>query len=214
MDVLTAAWRGSGCPGSTEGTDRGVCARCGVSSTLTAVGEVVSRSFTGFDQWVEPAGSGVCPACSWVFRTPILRTANHLVTRDPVSCQQIDRGTLVALLHRALPASVAVVVPLRPGRKHVLPMAAWGQVAVDNAVLPWTAMHAGVLQVVIELRRAGFGSRMLQEPAPTFEVLQRLPQPRWASVMDAWRLLDPWRAPDNPWFSLALHLTLPRKDNR
>jgi hypothetical protein len=29
-------------------------------------------------------------------------------------------------------------VPLRPGRKHLLPTATWGHVTVDDAQLPWS----------------------------------------------------------------------------
>lgn len=208
-DVLDAAWRGSGTPSPPETARRGRCARCGDTAALTPVRAAVSKVFTGFEGWDNPSGAGLCARCSWAYTTPVLRTGIHLVTRRPASCQQIERAGAAAILCHALHSGAALVVPLRPGRKHLLPVATWGQVTTDTGRLPWGQREAGLLELVGQLRADGFGSRMLQAAAPPFQVFHSLPRDRWQPVQVAWQALAPWRAPDNPWFPLALHLTTP-----
>ena len=214
MSVVDAAWRGSGAPEPAIKGPRGICSRCGREGHLTATREVVSPVFTGYDHWTHPAGPGLCAGCSWAYRTPALRSTISLVTRGPARCQVLDRATCLAILQCAVPAGMALVVPLRPGRKHLLPIAQWGMVATDTAVVPWSAREAALLQLVVELRRHGFGSRMLMEPAVPFAMLQRLPAAVGDWVMATWGQLDQWRAADSPWFPLALHVSMPAAGRR
>jgi hypothetical protein len=150
--------------------------------------------------------------CSWGYATAGLRAGAHLITRTPAMVQALTRDQARAALTSALAADQALVVPLRPGRKHVLPDAVWGRVSVDDAHLPWGEHDAALLQLVIDLRGKGFGSRMLAEPAPPYPVLQTLPRADWQPVLQAWEQLTPWRVPDSPWLPLALHVTLPISD--
>lgn len=209
MSVVRAAWMGAGSPPLASKGPRGICSRCGAEGHLTATREVVSAVFTGYDHWVHPAGPGLCEGCTWSYRTPSLRSTISLVTRDPARYQALDRTTCLAILQCAVPAGMALVVPLRPGRKHLLPIAQWGMVATDAAVVPWNAREAALLQLVVELRRHGFGSRMLMEPAVPFTMLQRLPAAVGDWVMAVWGQLDEWRVADSPWFPLALHVSMP-----
>lgn len=204
MDVLTAAWQACGQPRPAVPSRCGVCARCGcVDEHLTATRDVVSKVFTGYDAWRDPSGTGLCPACTWGHRTPELRTVAHLVTLTPLCLQQLEPAALAELLSVAVPADLAVVVPLRPGRKHLFPAACWGRVTVDDAQLPWTAADADRLAAMRRLRALGFGSRMLTEPAPVWAVLRQLPR-HWAGqVLQDWSALDVWRS-RAPWFDLAV----------
>lgn len=217
LDVAQAAWRGAGAPSLVAATTlSGACARCSNASDLVPVRDVISKVFTGFDTWQRPGGAGLCAACSWAYRAPDLRSAIHLVTRQPISCQQVDRRTAAAVLSRALEPRTALIVPQRPGRKHLLPTAQWGHITTDSGSLPWGRREAGLLELVHQLRADGFGTRMLENPTPPFHQLQRIPKQRWQSVLFAWRSLDPWRVPDSLWLPLALHLTTPpsAKDSR
>jgi len=212
MNVLTAAWisagTSAGAPAASQSTGR--CARCATSAPLVPVRDVVSKVFTGFDGWADPAGRGLCAACAWGYSTPSLRAVPHLVTREPATMRELGRAEAGALLTTgALGADSALVVPLRPGRKHILPTAAWGRVTVDDAQLPWTDHEAHLLGVVVRLRDLGFGSRMLAEPAPAFQVMTGLDPALWGEVMTVWSELAPWRVPAGPWLPLALHLTIP-----
>lgn len=217
MNVLTAAWTWSGAPASadTARIGRGRCARCALEADLTPVREVVSKAFTGFDDWAEPAGRGLCGACSWGYSTPALRAVPHLVDRDSAGMRELTRAEAGQMLQVGpLDTGRALVVPLRPGRKHILPTAEWGRVAVDDAHLPWTEREAGLLGVVAGLRELGFGSRMLAEAAPPYTVLSGLPGSVWAQVMDDWARLAVWRVQAGPWLPLAVHLTTPIKESR
>src|SRR5439155_4570333 len=98
-------------------------------------------------------------------------------------------------------------VPLRRGRKHVLPDARWGMITTSDTTVPWTAGDAHSLQVMQRLRAAGFGSRMLAAPAPAFGVLRRLAPGRRAEVIDDWQALRAWRDRP-PWLHLGLRLTV------
>lgn len=208
MNVLTAAWIGSGSPKLGADCGQGTCARCGQEDALVPVATAISKAFTGFDGWRDVTGSGLCPACAWGHSTVALRSSAHAVRRNPPRLAAQTRSQVAeVLLAGALEADVAMVVPLRAGRKHVLPAANWGRVNVDDAQLAWTAQEARLLAMVVELRRAGFGTRMLREPAPPFPALSKLPRHRWGPVLDAWDQLVGWRSPDNPWLALALHVT-------
>lgn len=208
MHVLTAAWLGSGAPITGPHSGHGACARCGHVEDLVPVRAAISKTFTGFDGWRDLAGRGLCPVCAWGHATTELRSCAHLVRRSPPAVSALLRAQVAEFLQRgALSPEVALAVPLRPGRKHILPAARWGRVATDDAQLAWTDLDAHLLALIVDLRREGFGTRMLREAAPPFVALSRLPSHRWASVMTTWDRLKVWRSPDNPWLSLALHVT-------
>jgi len=212
MTVLTAAWSGAGCP-ERRATRLGPCACCATRGPLAPIRSVVSKTFTGFQGWADPSGPGLCAACAWGHSNPVLRSASHLITRDPVALQQLSRHEVgVRLLAGALSSDVAVVVPLRPGRKHLLPAAVWGRVMADDVHLPWRAEDATRLGVVAELRSLGFGTRMLTSPAPAFHVMSSLSPAQCLHVLQLWDQLSVWRTPDNPWLPLALHVTTPTKE--
>jgi len=206
MDVLAAAWIAVGTPLLIEPSLAGACARCGTSGALVPVLAVVSKVFTAYDGWVNPAGCGMCPVCTWGYRYPQLRATAHQVTRDPLELRPVRAFQAGQLLDRTAKPNTAIVVPLRPGRKHLLPTAQWGRVTVEDVHLPWTAADVARLAVVRELRAAGFGSHMLTHPAPPWAVLRRLPANRWSDVQAAWVCLEPWRR-RRPWLALAVHVT-------
>lgn len=211
MTVTTSAWIGGGRPvRPDQSLTWGTCSRCGIDAELVPVRSAVSKAFTGFDGWSNPSGGGLCQACAWSYSTPGLRRAVHLVRRRPPGLESLTKPRARALLCRGrLDPATTVVIPLRPGRKHLLPTAEWGQVCVDDARLPWTDHHAHLLDLVGQLRELGFGSRMLTEPAPAFQVMRALPRDRWGWVLQSWNALAVWRSPDNPWLPLAVHLTTP-----
>jgi len=210
--VLTAAWAAAHSPSSST-SPPGSCARCAARGSLTPVKAVVSKVFTAFDGWVDPSGQGgLCPTCAWGYQHPELRCRPHLVTRDPAGLVALDRAaTFERLAAGPLEPTAAVIVPLRPGRKHLFPAASWGRVTLDDVQLPWIAAAADLLRLVALLRGRGFGTRMLTEPAPPFPVLRRLPAQEWAPTMHDWGLLDPWRTQPSPWLDLALHITTPKE---
>lgn len=211
MDVLTCAWRAAGEPhaGHRPRSD-GMCARCGSPGDLVPARSAVSRSFTGYDGWINAAGTGLCQRCCWGYTHVDLRRTAHLVTRRPAHLTALRRGEVADLLRLGpLDPGLSLVVPLKPGRKHLLPSAVWGRVCVEDAHLAWTAADADRLQVLDQLRAAGFGSRMLASPAPAFSVLAGLPGEDRARVMGLWHRLDPWRTPANPWLAVAVHISVP-----
>lgn len=209
MDVLTAAWLGAGAPARLPAGPAGQCARCAATGPLTPTRRAVSASFTGYDSWAHPAGGGLCPPCAWAYTTLSLRRVPHLVRRSPATLTPVSGPDVAALLRTGpLSSDLAVVVPLRPGRKHLLPAATWGQVTVDDARLSWTDADARRLHAVTRLRAQGFGTRMLTAPAPPFRVLHQLPASAWPAVAADWAALTPWRVPPGPWLALALHVTV------
>jgi hypothetical protein len=210
VTVLTIAWRAAGAPSRKDIAVAGICARCGNSAELSPARAVISKTFTGFEGWVDPSGHGLCPACCWAYSTDILRLSPHLVTANPEAMSRLTKAEVGEILQRGpLERGCALVVPLRPGRKHLMPTATWGRVTVEDAHLPWAAADARRLQVVARLRTLGFGTRMLASAAPAYPALRRLPAPDWPQVLSWWAELDPWRAADSPWLALALHVTVP-----
>lgn len=210
MTVTSTAWATAGAPAHEAVSSDGVCARCGRTGDVVPVRSVVSKVFTAFDDWSDRGGSGLCHICAWAFSTPSLRSTIHFVGRDPARLSPLAKVEAKSVLLRGeLDPGVSLVVPLRPGRKHLLPGATWGRVCVDNAQLLWTTTHGRLLAFVDQLRELGFGSRMLTEPAPPFAVLRIVPPTQWNAVFRAWDALSVWRTPDNPWLPLAVHLTTP-----
>lgn len=213
MNVLSAAWTANGSPLVAPSIGEGRCARCTDAGGLVATRSAISKAFTAFDDWNDPSGPGICQACAWMYSTPALRRQPQEITREPSAWRVLERCEAGALLRAGpLPPDTALVVPLRPGRKHLLPRAAWGRVCVDDAQLVWHRHQAELLRLVFRLRGSGFGTRMLTEPAPPFQTLRALPPDRWSRVLDDWQELAVWRTADNPWMSLALHITTPTKE--
>lgn len=210
MTVLTTAWRAAGSPMRTDIAIAGICARCGKPAELSPARAVISKTFTGFDGWIDPSGHGLCPVCCWGYDVDALRLSPHLVDADPPRLTCLTKGQVGELLQRGrLGSGHALVVPLRPGRKHLMPIAGWGRVTIDNTQVPWGEDDAGRLRVLARLRGLGFGTRMLAAPAPAYPALRRLPAKDWPQVISWWGELDPWRTADSPWLALALHVTIP-----
>jgi hypothetical protein len=205
-DVARTAWLASGCPG--RGCGAGSCARCGAAGITAAVAEVVSGNFTAWDGWADPSAHGLCGPCAWAYREPALRAVPTLVDAVGPVLAHPARGDLAGLLSRPAVPDRALIIPLRPGRKHLLPAARWGRVVTDDAALPWGPADVARLQAMLRLRDAGFGTRMLAAAAPAFPVLRRLPVGGRAAVLSDWDLLRDWRLRP-PWLRLAVHVTAP-----
>ena len=148
MGPYTAA---VGIPEHTELSDRFAgCARCGHATTaMTPVGQVISRRFTGYESWTNLAGRHLCQVCVWVYRHRPLRSEVHIVTRSPATLQAANPSLLRQVLAAPVGADTLVIVPLRPGRKHLLPDARWGFVVGLGAM-------TAAATVVVAVTTAGF----------------------------------------------------------
>lgn len=184
------------------------CSRCMRLAQLSPASSVVSRTFTGFDSWAAPAGRGLCASCTWLYSTPQLRLQPHRVTQQPPSLTACSPADLLAeLTAGALAPTAAIAVPLRPGRKHVFAELSWGTIRTDTVNLAWTAADAALLRDLAELRTAGFGPRMLTEPAPPYRVLHRHDPTTWTRLQQLWQSLDVWRRHSLPHLELAIAVT-------
>ena len=190
-----------------------MCALRAPHHAVTPTRQVVSAKFTGYDDWVGPASVGMCRDCAWALHTKGLRLHPLVVHRTTPTLAQGTRGVLAALLADPLRLEVSVTVPLRPGRKHLLPSARWGHVTTDDATLRWGPGDAARLHAMQRLRRRGFGGRMLTAPAPAWPVLRRLDAAARAEALTDWARLDPWRAAA-PWMRLGMHVTAPTSPAR
>ncbi|EKT79057.1 hypothetical protein WSS_A29244 [Rhodococcus opacus M213] len=210
IDVVWAAYTAAvGTPdvaGAPDSRAAG-CARCGLTTAvMSPVGQVVSRRFTGYESWTNLAGRRLCAVCVWAYRQRPLRTETHIVTQKPPTLTPADSTLLHQVLSTTIDPGTAVIVPLRPGRKHLLPDARWGTVTVDDAQLSWTSADAHRLAVMRRLRAHGFTERMLGDDAPPYAVLRRLPADEWPQVFDDWPRLTSWRRAD-PWWEVGLRAT-------
>lgn len=205
MDPVTVAHRLAEKP-APPGVVTGRCARCSTPAALTPTTSVVSRTFTSWENWTGPAG-GLCPACTWLYRTAELRNLPHLVAKTPPTfAAQTMAEVLTLLLAGPLRQSIALSLPLRPGRRHLFADLTWGTIRIDNANLTWAASDAGRLAAVRYLRQAGFTAADIAAPAPPFPVLRRLPSDQWASIQNLWTSLDVWRT-NTHWLAVALKVT-------
>lgn len=207
QDVVAAAYASTKTREAVELAKVGRCARCATFPVpVEAVTKVVSRTFTGFDSWKATAEGGLCTSCAWAYRNPDLRRSMHVVTTRP-AMRAVTAADLERILSRPLEPNTAVVVPLRPGRKHILPHARWGGIAVEDMCLPWTLRDVAAVTAMRRLRELGFGARMLAEPAAPYPVLATIAPRRWPAVFADWDRLAPYRQ-IGQWWELALRATV------
>lgn len=211
MDPLEVAWVAAGRPrpacSGPGGGFSGVCARCGAEGEeLVPTSRVVSDRFTDYDQWADPSGAGLCPACTWAYREARVRAEAHSVSRVPAALTFLTAAALGQLLCRPVEPDVAVAVPLRPGRKHVLPAAAFGRVCVDGTLLSWSTADCERLDAMSQLRAAGVSTRALAQTSPPWPVVRGLGLEARDLLLRRWAALDPWRRAA-PWFDLGVAAT-------
>lgn len=197
LDVARAAWLASGAAPGDQSTTA-CCARCGRAEVSVTVRATVARTFTDFEGWSMPSGRHLCAGCAWIYRTRILRTGIHRVTTAPALTSLTSAG-LAASLNIPVSSSAAIVIPLRPGRKHVLAQARWGHVCIEDLQLKWTHTSTIRLAAMTRLRRAGFTAGDLALPSPAHSILTTLPASSWSEVFADWDTLGPWRASPPYW---------------
>ncbi|UGQ55731.1 hypothetical protein LRL17_33145 (plasmid) [Rhodococcus qingshengii] len=192
-----------------DSLQRGRCARCAKADTpIEPARSAISRTFTAFDSWKAPTEKGLCAPCRWAYQTPELRTRMHLITTAP-AMTELTQPRLARTLSAPLTSEIALVVPLRrPARKHILPHARWGGVAVEDTCLPWSDRDVAAAAAMRRLRSHGFGERMLGESAAPYAVLRTVPARRWPAIFEDWDHLSAYRHVDR-WWALALLATKP-----
>lgn len=204
--VLDVAWVAAGSP-AAGAVEAGTCARCGTTGKVVALGTVVSKNYTDFEGWIDATSKAVCSTCSWALSNGDLRRVPHIV--QPGVCSSADLAEVRDLLAAGeLPADAAVIVPLRPGRKHLLPRARWGCVTSDDLTMRWSAQDAHRLRQMAQLRAWGFTTVELKAAAAPFEAIRRVDVNLWSLVLDTWEDLAPWRQGRRPWMSLGLKVSI------
>ncbi len=197
-DPAAAAWTSFGCPSidAPEPVD-GLCGRCGITGPSVPSSSVISEKFANFDSW--PYGwRRLCVPCAWAYSRPLNSQLPMLITTTQVA--EFPEGSgLFETLSSPLPHDLAAVIPIRRLRKrrHVLPTAQWGHLAMDKLVLPWDRTAADRLvdlQWIRTVTSADF--RQLTRAAPPIRFVTSLPPDQWDRMIDAWTNLQDWR--DNP----------------
>lgn len=203
MDPVYAAWTAAGTPRPADiSTAPGHCARCGATGPIVATSRVVTSDFSGFDGWQQPTAGGLCAACTWCYRHASLRMHPHLVHRSPAQLSALTRSQLRDQLRHPLSPDLALAVPLRAGRKHVLPNAEWGRLTIDDVHVPWVKADAARLDTVERLRRDGVTTTQLAQAAPPYKLIAAASPDDAKGYREAWSQLLPWR--QRPlWMQLA-----------
>lgn len=207
-DPVHAAWRATH-PDTVldEGND---CARCANAAGSVKVSDVVSRKFTAWDTWHDTGASHLCLACTWGYRTSELRAHTLLITWQPErsTFRRLEGGELLAVLRQGpLEVQSLISLPLRAGRRHVLPIARFGQVCVDGTNISWSDGDARRLELVQWLRTQGVPWRAFTEPVPPWRTVAKAQDPM--GVLDAWAEMTGWRE-SGVWLEAALAATHPQ----
>lgn len=117
MDPLAVGWAASGQPVSDDAGGSGRCARCvATTAAPTPVGKVVSNKFTGATDWADPQGSGLCPACTWGYRTLELRRQILLVDLASGGMSRLEQNYPA---HRQHPGTPIRTTRTSMGTRHV-----------------------------------------------------------------------------------------------
>lgn len=207
--VADVAWAAAGSPEVAVGTAAGWCACCRArSSSLLPAARVVSRTFTAYDGWSAPSGSGLCAACSWAYRGAGLRRLPQVVHRGGTTEQGLP--AVRAALQQPVTGDSCVIVPRR-GRKHLVPDAQWGRVCLEDAQLPWGAADGDRLRRATWLIGRGFRPRHLLEVSPPWPVLRQVAPADLPTVLRSWDELAPWRGA-RPWLDVAIAISTPTRE--
>ena len=182
----------------------GICGRCGKHRPGTVpTSAVLSRSFSSYDGWRARHTNRLCSACAWAYTHPPLRQIPHQVTTAG-TFTPLTGGQLWQALQRPLPASTALVVPLRPNRRHLIAEAIWGCVTTDAGPLPWSTPHCDLLGLIARLDEFGVSphqvSRSTAPPATLVKAALHHPE-----ALCLWEAIEPWRVHRHPWLALAAH---------
>lgn len=207
-DVVEASWAASGRPRVLLPSlaAKSCCARCGRYGRVHPAKKVVSSTFCGHSEWSNPDGHGLCGPCSWSYRDRALRTRAHHVLLEPARLRPLSRSQLLYVLSRALGPSEALIVP-QQGRKHLLPVARWGMVTLDDTAIPWTIQDAELLEVVATFRKQGVGEQALARSAPPWGLVGRVNPEDKMQTLREWSRLDAWRTGRRLWLDLAVIAT-------
>src|SRR5699024_1748056 len=151
------------------------------------------RQFTGLDRWVQPGGRWLCEVCARVYTHDAQRMVAHGIRRQPRSFVRLSWREVSELLETPLKSGIAVPVPLRPGRKHLVSEAQWQMVTLDDVQVRWGSVEAERFRLLRYLYGLGFSGQQIAAAAPSYQVLSKLDRALWPLVMQQWSGLDPWR---------------------
>lgn len=210
-DPAASAWLAAGRPTIAAPLSEGRCGRCGHDGPTVVSSRVVSEKFTGFDAW--PYGPArLCVPCAWAYSYTPSSAPAMLITTTGVDEYRHGADLLATLAGGALPAATAAVVPTAR-RRHLLPTAMWGHLAVDAFVVRWDQTAAQRLSDLAWLRcemeslRGDQFKRIwhrLSEPTPPMALLSAQPKARWSATIAAWSQLQPWRSIPQLWAAAAV----------
>lgn len=206
-DPAASAWRIAGEPGLDASTGGGRCGRCGTDGPSVASTQVVSERFSGIDTW--PYGwRRLCVTCAWAYsRSPVVAPI-MLITTTAVT--EYSTGPELAQVLAAGPlASTSAAIMPTTRRRHILPGAQWGHLAVDGLVVRWDGAAAQRLTDLLWLRRSVCASserpwKDLGRAAPPHSVLAVQPAELWPQILLAWERLQPWRSLQPLWTAARL----------
>ncbi len=202
-----AAWLATH-PGDTltEPTPGRECARCATAAATAATTKILHRGFTSVDDWKAPTSTALCPACIWCYSTAQLRSSVLKVTAAPAGLTLLTLPQLLLELGQTVRQDVAIALPSRPGRKHMLPSAAWGRVTLDEQPLTWSSADATRLNTLADLRRLGASATDLLKPVPAWKMVTMTPASARPALLSAWEDLAPWRR-SPAWMTVAIIAT-------
>jgi hypothetical protein len=209
-DPAAAAWVAAGRPAvDAPPPVDGRCGRCGENGPTVTSSRIISEKFTGFDAW--PFGSRrLCVACAWVYsRQPTTQPA-LLITTTTVTEYHDGAALADVLTVDELPNTHAVILPTAR-RRHILPTAQWGHLAIDGLVVRWDTSAATRLTDLAWLRAtAGATWPQLSQPAPPARLLTAQPADRWPHILAAWSQLQPWRCVPALWAAARILSAVPK----
>ena len=204
-DPAATAWRSAGCPAPTAVARQNAepCGRCGDRGPTVRSAEIISESFTGFDQWAFGVRR-LCTPCAWSY-SAFSPTTRHLLTITSGSTIRHRSGQALGkrLIAGPLPADTAVVVSVS-AQHYVLPHAQWGGLVCDRICIDWTSSQAHLLKQLAWLRTLGFDWSQLKRSQPTLPVLRKHPVNLWPSIGDAWKEVRAWHSVPALWAAARL----------
>lgn len=152
--------------------------------------QVISRRFTAYDDWIQPGGE-LCQVCAWGLAGTGLRSSILQISLSQL--RELDGSTLADLLGRPVDENTAVILPLRPGRKHLLPSARWGHVVVDDVAVRWGGAEVVLRAEMAWLRARGLSVSMIYDGNPDAGILRRVPTDELPDVLESLERVRHWR---------------------
>jgi len=146
-------------------TNTSTCSHCLDNDVIcTPMKDVLSHSFTGWDNLRFQDFKNLCLPCAWSYQNPEVKKLRLLIWRNSEEIIKLPSDQGLTLLKES-PEQVSAIFAIN-GQKQLLPLAKWGTFIFDNRSFQWGTYHSDLLRAVSVVKSFGLTEKSLWNDAP------------------------------------------------